>query len=149
MDTSTVVWIIVAIVVVLLIVAAVVAASRRAAAKKAERDRERAGELRAQAEATQQGIRKHQAESDAAEARAQEMRAQADRKVAEAKRLEAEAQDRRSTLHEHVERRDEVLRQADELDPDVDLEDEDRGADSGDVRAADDSESRSAGHHRR
>ena len=143
MDSSTVIWVIVAIVVVLVVIAAAVALSRRATARRTEHKRERAGELREQAAATQQGIRRHQAEADAADARAREMRAEADRKMAEAKRLEADAGDRKSTLHEHVQRRDEVLAEADEIDPDVPTDD-------GDGRAeADGSVRGSTGEHRR
>lgn len=122
MDTSTVIWIIVAIVVVLAVIAIAVALARRTSAKKEVRNRERADELRAQAAATHEGIKRHQAEADAADARAREMRAEADRKIAEAKRMEADVRDKKSTLHEHVQRRDEVLRQADEIDPDVEDE---------------------------
>ena len=122
MDGSTVIWVIVAIVVLLAVIAGVVALSRRTSAKRQERDRARAEELRAQAAATHEGIKKHQAEADAADARAREIRAEADRKLAEAKRMEAEVREKKSTLHEHVERRDEVLRQADDLDPDVETD---------------------------
>jgi peptidoglycan hydrolase CwlO-like protein len=143
MDKSTVIWVIVAIVVVVVVIAAAVALGRRASARREEHKRERAGELREQAAATQEGIRRHQAEVDAADARAREMRAEADRKIAEAKHLESEAGDLKSTLHEHVQRRDEVLAEADELDPDVPA-DGDRAADAedGSVRG-------STGEHRR
>lgn len=139
MDTSTVIWVIVAIVVVLIVIAVAVALSKRAAVRKDEKHRERANELREQAAATQQGIRRHQAEADATEARAREMRAEADRRQAEAKRLEADLHDKRSTLNEHVQRRDEVLAQADEVDPDVetDASAEDSSADGSDVSDAD------------
>lgn len=142
MDSSTVIWVIVAIVVLLVVIAAAVALSRRASARKLEHKRERAGELREQAAATHEGIKRHQAEADAAEARAREVRAEADRKAAEAKQLQAEAADKKSTLHEHVQRRDEVLAEADELDPDVDRADD---RDGGDVDA---DSSQSSGHHR-
>jgi peptidoglycan hydrolase CwlO-like protein len=142
METSTVIWVIVAVVVALVVIAAVVALTRRASARKQDRDRERAGELREQAAATQEGIRRHQAEADAAEARAREVRAEADRKKAEATRLEVEARDKLGTLHEHVERRDEVLREADALDPGVD------DADSG-QRGTRASSQGPTGHHRR
>jgi uncharacterized coiled-coil DUF342 family protein len=139
MDSSTVIWVIVAIVVVLVVIAAAVALSRRASARRTEHKRERAGELREQAAATQQGIRRHQAEADAADARAREMRAEADRKVAEAKRLESEVGDLKSTLHEHVQRRDEVIAEANEIDPDVETDADGAGAES----------SRTSGEHRR
>jgi hypothetical protein len=119
MDSSTVIWVLVAIVVALIVIAAVVALSKRAAIRKEEKHRERAGELREQAAATQETIRRHQAELDATEARAREMRAEADRKRAEAARIEADLTDRRSTVNEHVQRRGEVLAEADEMDPDV------------------------------
>jgi predicted RNase H-like nuclease (RuvC/YqgF family) len=139
MDSSTVIWVIVAIVVALVVIAAAVALWRRTSARRLEGKRERAGELREQAAATHEGIRKRQAELDATEAQARQMRAEADRKQAEAKRLEAELGDRRSTLHEHVQRRDDVLAQADEIDPDVE-----RDADAG---AEDADSTRSSGQH--
>jgi peptidoglycan hydrolase CwlO-like protein len=135
MDSSTVIWVIVAIVVVLIVIAAAVALSKRASVRKDEKHRERANELREQAAATQQGIRRHQAEADATEARAREMRAEADRRQAEAKRLEADLHDKRSTLNEHVQRRDEVLAEADAVDPDVDTDGS--ADDSNDVSDAD------------
>ena len=137
MDSSTLIWVIVAIVVALVVITAAVALWRRASVRRLDQKRERAGELREQAHATHEGIRRHQAEIDATEAHAREMRAEADRKQAEAKRLEAELGDRKSTLHEHVQRRDEVLAQADEIDPDVDLDaDGDADADAADTRSS-------------
>jgi uncharacterized protein involved in exopolysaccharide biosynthesis len=56
------------------------------------------------------------------------MKAEADRKQAEAKRLEADVQDKRSTLNEHVQRRDEVLAEADDVDPDVEVDSDGQGA---------------------
>jgi hypothetical protein len=49
--------------------------------------------------------------------------------------MEAEAQEKKSTLHEHVQRRDEVMRQADDLDPDLDEAPDDADAGSGQHRA--------------
>lgn len=68
MDSSTVIWIVVAVVVVLVLVGAAMALSRKASARKAERNRARAEELREQAAATHEGIRRHQAEADEVEA---------------------------------------------------------------------------------
>lgn len=119
MDSSTVIWVLVAIVVALVVIAGAVALFRWGSERKVDRNRSRAGELREQAAATQEGIRRHQAEADEAAAKAREVRAEADRKRAEAQQLEADAKQKRSTLHEHVERRNETLREADELDPDV------------------------------
>lgn len=114
-------WVILAAVVVVVVVVGGFLA-RRLLATRREHARGRAAELREQAEATHQAIAKKQAGVDAAEARAREMRAEADRKQAEAKRLEAEVADQRSTLHEHVQRRDDLRAQADRLDPDVDAD---------------------------
>jgi uncharacterized coiled-coil DUF342 family protein len=101
----------------LVVVAAVLA--RRISKSKLDRRRIRAAELRAQADATHSGIKQKQAEADETAARAREVRAEADRKQAEAKKLEAQASDKRSTLSEHVQRRDELLDEADRLDPDT------------------------------
>ena len=115
--------------VVLVVLAVAVVLVRQASARTTERNRARAGELREQAAATQAGIRRHQAEADEVQARAREARAEADRKRAVAQQLEADAKHKRETVHEHVQRRDEVLREADELDPDTDVDDS--GADDG------------------
>ena len=127
MDSETLTWVIVAIALGLVLIAVAVALMKRASARKEEHHRERAGELREQAAATDTGIRRHQAEADEADARARGMRADADRKMAEAKRLEADARDKKGTLHDHVERRDEVLSEADRIDPDVDADARQRG----------------------
>jgi chromosome segregation ATPase len=123
MDSSTVIWIVVAVVAVLVVLAVAMLLGRKASERKTERNRARAGELREQAAATQEGIRRHQAEADEVEARAREARAEADRKRAEAQQLEADAKEKKAVLHEHVERRDEVLQQADEIDPDTRVDD--------------------------
>jgi hypothetical protein len=124
MDSSTVIWIVVAVVAVLVVLAVATLLSRKASERKTERHRARAGELREQAAATQEGIRRHQAEADEVEARARAARAEADRKRAEAQQLEADAKEKKAVLHEHVERRDEVLQQADEIDPDTRVDDD-------------------------
>lgn len=113
---SWVVWVIVAIVVIA-VIAAIVAASSK---KKQERNRTRAGELREQAAAQAAGLQQREAHAKETEARAAEARAEADRKQAEAERLQAEARDRKQTADGYREQHAENLRQADELDPDVD-----------------------------
>ena len=113
---SWVVWVIVAIVVIA-VIAAIVAASSK---KKQERNRTRAGELREQAAAQAAGLQQREAHAKETEARAAEARAEADRKQAEAERLQAEARDRKQTAEGYREQHAENLRQADELDPDVD-----------------------------
>jgi len=116
MDNQT--WLIAAAVVLLVLIAGVFLLRRFTAARQ-DRNRERATQLRAQADATHSAIKREQAEADAAEARAREIRAEADRKQAEAKRLEAEVADKRSTLNEHVEHRDQLRTEADRIDPDL------------------------------
>ena len=118
MDTST--WIVVAVV-VLVVIAALVVLVMRARTKRLDQHRERAGELRAQAEAQQVGVAKRAAAADEAQAKAQAARAQADR-------LEAEAKDIASTASDYERRRVETLREADEIDPDVDHEDTEQEA---------------------
>lgn len=116
MDTTA--WIILAAGVILLVVVGAVLV-RRLNESKLVRRRTRAAELREEADATHRGIKQKQAEADETAARAKEARAEADRKLAEAKKLEAQASDKRSTLSEHVQRRDELLDEADRLDPDT------------------------------
>ena len=118
---SWVVWVIVAIVVIA-VIAAVVAASSK---KKQERNRTRAGELREQAAAQAAGVAQREAHAKETEAHAAQARAEADRKRAEADRLEAEARDRQQTAEGYRDQHAENLRQADELDPDVDTRRED------------------------
>ena len=134
MDNET--WLIVAAVVLLVLIAGAFL-GRRITATRQDRNRERAAELRAQADATHGAIKREQAEADAADARAREIRAEADRKQAEAKSLEAEVVDKRSALNEHVEHRDALRTEADRIDPDVTS-----GA------SHDETEKESPGHHR-
>ena len=61
MDSSTLIWVIVAIVVALVVITAAVALWRRASVRRLDQKRERAGELREQAHAPHEGIRRHQA----------------------------------------------------------------------------------------
>ncbi|MFL6173212.1 MAG: hypothetical protein ACJ716_10035 [Marmoricola sp.] len=116
MDTLT--WVIL-IIVVLVLAGAAVLIARKVSERRTEGKRGRAAELREQASATQRGIREKQAEADETAARAKAARAEADRQQAEAKKLEARAADKRSTLSEHVQRRDELLQEADRIDPDA------------------------------
>jgi hypothetical protein len=118
---SWVIWVIVAIVVIAVIAAVVAATSK----KKQERNRTRAGELREQAAAQATGVQQREAHAKETEARAAEARAEADRKQAEAERLQAEARDRQQTAEGYRDQHAENLRQADELDPDVDTRRED------------------------
>jgi len=113
---SWLIWVIVAIIVIA-VIAAVVAASTK---RKREQNRTRAAELREQAAAQATGVQQREAHARETEARAAQARAEADRKQAEAERLEAEARDRHETAAGYRDQHAENLRQADELDPDVD-----------------------------
>ena len=115
---NTLTWIILAAAVVLLVILGTVLV-RRLNESKLDRRRGRAAELREQADATHTGIKQKQAEADETAARAKQARAEAERKQAEAKKLEAQASDKRATLTEHVQRRDELLTEADRVDPDT------------------------------
>jgi uncharacterized membrane protein YdfJ with MMPL/SSD domain len=113
---SWLIWVIVAIVVIAVIAAVVVASNK----KKQERNRTRAGELREQAAAQASGLQQREAQAKETDAKAAMARAEADRKQAEAERLEAEAHERHQTAAGYREQHVDNLRQADELDPDVD-----------------------------
>jgi type II secretory pathway pseudopilin PulG len=113
---SSLVWIIIAIVVVVVIVAiiAAVLGSR----KRNELHRNRAGELREQAAAQATAVQQREAEARETEARAEQARAEADR-------LRAEAQDKSGTAAEYREDQAAKLREADKLDPDVNVKSDD------------------------
>ncbi len=65
-------------------------------------------------------MQQREAHAKETEAKAAEARAEADRKQAEAERLEAEATERQHAAEGYREQHADHLRQADELDPDVD-----------------------------
>lgn len=119
---SRIMWIIVAVVVVIVVLAAVIAVSRK---KHQERNRTRAAELRDQAAGEASGVAQREAHARETEARAAAARAEADRSQAEAERLQAEAQDRKQSAEGYREQHAENLRQADELDPDVNTKSKD------------------------
>lgn len=113
---SSLVWIIVAIVVVVIIVAIIAAVLGNK--KRNELHRNRAGELREQAAAQATGVQQREAEARETEARAEQARAEADR-------LRAEAQDKSGTASEYRDQQAEKLREADKLDPDVNVKSDD------------------------
>jgi FtsZ-interacting cell division protein ZipA len=112
-------WILIIIVVLVLIavVVGLVSASRK---RRETAHRERAEELRDHAATQATDLQQHDARAKETEARAAQAKAEAERKQAEAERLEAEAADRRRAAEDHREQHHETLREADELDPDVD-----------------------------
>ena len=127
--SGALIWVIV-IVVVLVLIAVVVGIVSMARKRRETAHRERAGELREHAATQATGLQQHDARAKETEARAAQAKAEAERKQAEAPRLEAEAQDRRRAADEHREQHHETLREADELDPDVDTDHEEyRGPD--------------------
>lgn len=112
-DTNWWVWALIALAVIALIAIIAVTLRNRAHVKAVQRDRQRAGELREEAEVS--GIEASRREADAAAARAE----------AEEARVAAEQLARQAQQHErdagHVRAEaGEQLAKADELDPDVD-----------------------------
>lgn len=111
---SDIEWIILAVVLVLLIAAAIVLALRAKKKRELAQQQQRAHELRHEAETQHAGgLSVAQREAQEAEAKAQLARAEAER--AEAERLRAE-----EGLAQQEARREDTLREADRLDPDVD-----------------------------
>lgn len=113
---DTLIWIIVAAVVViaLVVIIALVVSNGK---KKA--NRERAQNMRVEAQQREDEVRREEARAAETEAAARKARAEADEKAARAERLEMDAQGTSQTAghlrHEQVEQQ----RQADRLDPDV------------------------------
>jgi flagellar biosynthesis GTPase FlhF len=114
-------WLIVAVIAVAIVAAIAMAAARR----KKEANRVRASELRERAAVQTTEVQKREAHARETEAEAAAARAEADRKQAEAQRLAAEAEDRRRSAETQREEHERHLREADELDPDVNTRSED------------------------
>lgn len=104
------VWIVVAIVVLLLVIGAIVAVAQKC---KQESNRREAAELR-------ENARHRSSELDQHEADMRSVEAEAERRRAEADKLEAVAEQRRMRLESERTEHAESLREADEIDPDVD-----------------------------
>ncbi|MGH3477978.1 MAG: hypothetical protein ACRDQD_14195, partial [Nocardioidaceae bacterium] len=111
---------------------------------RTDQNRVRAAELREQANAQATGVQQREAAARETEAKAAQARAEADRKAAEAERLEAEARDRETTAAGYREHREDSLRRADELDPDVDHKHRANGT----TEAEADAEASTTGGHR-
>lgn len=111
-----IVWIVLGVLVLLVIIGVFVSRSRaqREASQRAE-----AEQLRASAAEHDRDLREREAEAAAADAQARRARAEADERAAEAERLAVEAERRDEHRVEAQRVRDEELRRADALDPDV------------------------------
>ncbi|MGP5073671.1 hypothetical protein ACTXI0_14850 [Arthrobacter rhombi] len=130
MDTSQIVWIVVAVVVVLIIIGVI---ARVAGRKKAERNREEAGRIRAEEQESQLQARERanaaqrtKADADAAELKSKEREIEAQRLQAEAKDAEIAAERKRmdadqqaAAANEQQQASEARLRHADRLDPDA------------------------------
>lgn len=140
-------WIALAILVLLIIVVVI---ARSASKKKRERAREDAEILRTKAHEHDRDLRERAARAEEADAVARRARAEADAKAAEAERLQIEAEKRGEVRDELLTRRDEQLREADRLDPDVRTDKHGRRLDDGrsvaDDRAEWDRNSHQHGH---
>lgn len=144
MDTSTIVWIVVAVLVVLAVIAVVVRLSGR---RKLDRQRAKAGDIRQQAASEETTVRRHEAEAVEQDALARQARAEADRKAAEAEQLQLAAQERAEQASAKRTEHADLLRSADEVDPDmsdgaVGDAHADRSAERGDVGPGPDATSR-------
>ena len=118
MDTDTLIWIIVAVVVVLAMLAVVVMALRKKGEQELENRREHAGELRQQATSTAPDVTEAQLRAEEAEAKASLART-------EAQRADEQAEAAKHRLATEEAGHEDLLRDADRVDPDVDQ----RGAD--------------------
>jgi flagellar biosynthesis/type III secretory pathway M-ring protein FliF/YscJ len=110
MDSGQLLWIIIVIVVALVIVGLVVFFGRKG---KLKADRRRAGAMREKAETDELGARESEAKAARAEADAQQAEVDAERLRREAREGQEEARTVREASQERV-------READDLDPDVD-----------------------------
>jgi hypothetical protein len=104
------VWIVVAIVALLLVIGVVVALAQK---RKQESNRREAAELR-------ESARHRGSKLDQHEADLRGVAAEAERRRAEADKLEAVAEQRRMRLESERAEQADSLREADEIDPDVD-----------------------------
>ncbi|MFC0459385.1 hypothetical protein ACFFGR_23065 [Arthrobacter liuii] len=115
MDTAPWVWVVVAVVVVALIVLLLLAGGRRRKAMQEKRDREhreKAAEIRREAENMEIDAREREAKAIRARADAEQAQVDAARLRQEAEQRSQEAQSLRGDVASHA-------RKADELDPDV------------------------------
>jgi hypothetical protein len=113
---KTVVIVLIVVVVLLLVGYAVAMVNRR----KQQQSRNRAGELRQEAQGRATGLRMDETRVREDEAAAAQARAEAEGKTAKADRLEALASERQGGLDVQRGRQEDAVRSADQIDPDVD-----------------------------
>lgn len=113
MDTDQVIWIVVAVVVILAIAALAWMLSRRAQHKKTVERTKQASALRAEADQRAQSL-------PDAQMRAQEERLKAEKLQLEAERAQHRAKDAETGYLQEAAAHEDRLRQADEIDPEVD-----------------------------
>lgn len=113
---DSLIWVILAVVVVLVLIGILVSRSRK---QRKATHRADAQELRTRAAEHDRDVRERGADAAEADAQARRARAEADERAARAERLEVEAERRGERLSDVEATRDEQLRRADELDPDV------------------------------
>ena len=132
-STKTILWIALAVVVVLVIVG-VVRSSRKKRRVLDER-RFQAGELRAEAQQKTPLLQESADRASVTERIAADARAEADEKAAAATALESQAHAHRAKADGVRAERDDLAREADRIDPDVDTDDEGHrvGPDAADV----------------
>ena len=102
---------------VLLLVGCAIALTYR---KTQQKNRDRAGELRHEAQGRAAGLCTDETRVRASDAGAAQVRAEAEAKSAEANRLEAQANERRGGLDVQRGQQEDAIRSADQIDPDVD-----------------------------
>ncbi len=102
---------------VLLLVGCAIAVAYR---KRQQKNRDRAGELRHEAQGRAAGLRTDETRVRASDAGAAQARAEAEAKTAQANRLEAQANERRGGLDVQRGQQEDAIRSADQIDPDVD-----------------------------
>ncbi|WP_153504946.1 hypothetical protein [Cumulibacter manganitolerans] len=120
------VWIVIAVVVLIIIALIIVAMRKNSASAK----RERANELREKAQERDMHVREREAaaaktaaEADAARAEAEKRAAEAKQRAIESDRLAQQAHAKNAEYQEARSDRDDLLRRADEMDPDADVRD--------------------------
>ena len=102
---------------VLLLVGCAIALMYR---KTQQKNRDRAGELRHEAQGRSAELRTDETRVRASDAGAAQARAEAEAKTAEANRLEAQANESRGGLEVQRGQQEDAIRSADQIDPDVD-----------------------------
>ena len=117
MSTQQIVWTVVFLVAALIVIGVIVMAAQK---KKREQDRHRAAEIRDEARQSATGIPESQAKAQEAQARAREAEAKAEQARVQAERAGEHAQTAQQEVVQQEATREDKLRAADRIDPDVD-----------------------------